>query len=886
MSIPETSLSQAATNAIGAIDMELLFSGKPVEVKVKLGYKQHKTYQFQLKKNHLKLKEKGLLPNFFSDSSDSNCDEKTDSLASSMLTELYHSKKVGSDHFITLITRPGYVNKRTLEVLPNIGKNRLHLIVDNCIASVTVPKKHQLLIQTLEECDHQKIAKYLATKEDAVLSVLLSSNAWSCSDHCLGILFWLPDDRKESYLRSLKTEDLLIILRLSLQPHQQTHRSLHYQNWAIDCCEQIGTQQLRKCLLQLNQQALSNWLVSKDPYQMASLIINLPISLTIKCINSLDACSVQDLVIIEIDSVGSPTEKLASVEPYRAVLNCLVKSITVNELQPKWKRIIQSLSLKQIDALFISAPIEYQLTAVSLVIQKQMDPLIFQEWFTTLPLKIRTQLIAKMPIEQKLTLIGKIPKRQRLEFIKIFPVSKQVEVVEYLSNKDMLNILNAFHPNQLLALFYIEEESTNLGRAIIKKAITIGSFKDYFKNLTAHYVNAEIRSLMLRLSPQVNLIALDIFSETRRSLIIPDKELENPSTLAAWSKVLPPSYIVDKIISKQIQLKPIDIFTNFKVSPELVHTLDERLSENDFQLLVKSHPQTLCQWSCGLSFERRMALNHIHSFLKWKKISKTIPMKNLSYWVDFNCKLQVEHWLNCCEPSQIFTAYESLPQDQIHLLMNLIPIKYLVTLLTLISSNTSHVKASEFIVHAAFHPQMPLLMVEWYENDCDECELTVLEILDFDNTRKKQFLEALSNRRFYNICYYLSQIATPIRDGTQVSAHRLRYATAAQVIQQAFRRHQKLLLTKHSHNQTLTTSNEETHATYHHSVDRLHPPLRTPSKAKLSPNIKQKGNLKRVVKTDGQYMLFKVETETRAGYVPALMPAMGEETPPVSYRTY
>ncbi|MBM7074578.1 hypothetical protein JQC92_21600 [Shewanella sp. 202IG2-18] len=336
---------------------------------------------------------------------------------------------------------------------------------------------------------------------------------------------------------------------------------------------------------------------------------------------------------------------------------------------------------------------------------------------------------------------------------------------------------------------------------------------------------------------------------------------------------MPCKYLVARALLPECPFTTSDLLTFYKEQPTSLREVEAEIEKLNKKLLSMSVKDKLLQYNSKWPYEERLKLNRSLTFTEWKAATSKMNQTTFHSWVDWRCQQQVDLWLKKSPPEAIVSAFQNLKPEQRHLLITCAPIENLVILLTLLSMQGKEKEIKSFIERSAFHHKMPQLLVDWYRSADRECEKGILLLQDLDEKQKKDFIEAIAGRRFYQICGFLGQVSTVLldSDSDSESTTRLRYFTAAKTIQTAYKKHKlkpnNSVCLKQSQGyiskQSIAQNKEEpVSVKYQHSSSKRFPPLRAPLSSKLHVHKNQKGRLKRVLMTDGQYILMDVQQNT------------------------
>ena len=237
-----------------------------------------------------------------------------------------------------------------------------------------------------------------------------------------------------------------------------------------------------------------------------------------------------------------------------------------------------------------------------------------------------------------------------------------------------------------------------------------------------------------------------------------------------------------------------------------------------------------------LQYEQRRKINRQFSNSMWKEAAQKIPSKELHLWIDFDCELQVQYWL---EKGQVSILPDLLSSNSIRLkwsLLENLPPKQIVNAFTLLEYS----EINKLFQDLALHPKLPLLLNLWEQQD-------PIIFKDFVT----QYCQVGTEETDY------TKLALSFRKHTTQSKEQDHAATQFQAAYRGFKDRRKVKF-KPSHGELVTLTNDNHNFTYYLDPKELFPPLRAPRHfAYRPPNSAICGTFKRCIQLDEHYIEFE-----------------------------
>ena len=844
---------QAIQNAVASMDMTALFSGLGAEVTVEF---KGKKLQYHLGINDAEVcaYKKKKLQMFFGDKHLSTSPYKADSIACELITELYQCTKLTQPQFHQLLTLPNGVNEYAQRALVALEQKHISDLVNKIVSEPENTNQRRQLTKALEAIPSERVIDCLNQKTHRQLFIILDSDWWTNKETYLEILSSLQNQTFEQYVKCLPEPHL--VKAFSQRPQmidKITNEKI--RNWFLNYYLENDPHTLCHYLPKLHQSVISCWIKSATFEKIEKFMFKLDVNNAAKLLLALLDQNTQltDIVEDEVCIISHETDE----EINTIIVNLAKASLDTNETRRKWLTITQQLVdkklLKLCSIVLPEAPSSIQTDSF-----EALDTKLLTDWLEQLTTDERLSFFRARTPEERLKLFNRLITVNLSKPAKLIPVFFIREIIDELPCKSALKLLEKIIQHHFTVSSKDKGYLTLLKPLVNVLSRSGETLSSQFNQIITEKNAQNKRHIMLALPREAALTMFNQMDDDGKRQFVPSSDFYNEGILENWCNVLPENYILQRIFEINSIAVFASILGNSRINLKLKEAVNQRVTDNRFDDLVKKHAFKICTHILCFSPERILKIRQNLNFRQWRIVAKKIPNENLKLWIDWDSKLQAEYWISKCGPEHIFDLYQTLSVSQSHKLMNFIPIGYLADLLIQICIKMSYQEAQAFVEHNAAHSKMPILMSEWYNSSYFHCEETVKLLQGLSKENQKLFLEYLSKRRFFEICKELSKISTFVKNGQLVSIYRCRYSTASTKIKKAFRHHKNTLISKSLNVDSFTTEIQGTNTIYYHSKQMIHPPLRLPDEKSSQNKRNAEGGFKKVNKSDGQYISMTV----------------------------
>ncbi len=833
MASPEYKLSTVVSSAVTAIDenadISNLLSGKPCSVEFKFEDKKPKTYQICLKAGGDEIETMQSKPSVWHrniDKQTSNGKIKSNSGSCVLLTALYHSRKITPQDYVTLITLPNFLNQRAREALTTLQTDRVKAIVKAIIDNELDAEKLKVLYEALCICDLSKVSAELSALSDEELLELTCSVGASINKSERSLFFYLPKERQAKLLSIVNKESRLKILGFN-QDGKFEGRLQEDLNTAINHLVTHPSDLIKNCIEHLDNSQLYFWLISTSPMEVANAITSFPIDKQKACIQIVTRKSMvcnklsddDDFIIIDDNE-----------EKYTAILTVICQCA----ITPYHKKTFQQIfvALQQEDLLkFIQAANKETLKLLLPFIIKSVSSGMRKRVFESL-ISLPSAVVnnANMSIETLSEVLKLCPKDLRFKFIKVLSDKTKSELLIAIPNALFSQVLDCFTFEQQME-FLSRNEAVEVQRKITQQFISNDLAHNFIKKSYQNCSPAELQVLLQKLPPALNhefIKALKNIDYIDLVTIIPDSQFQNCKELNLWLNALPFEYIVERASRSTTQCQLARFIPAF----------------------------TQC-----LSYEKRMELNHSLNAKQWQSTIASLDDDERILWVDFTNEFQVNFWLNCAGKPSVFIAFGSLPFNKRHQLIDFIPIESLAQTCIRHHLTMSSKNVVMFLTSIVNHSKASDLFIELNEFDPHHCSEILKKIVDGNEIKLERLQTSIGTKNKNNINRLLLQLKVSDNQNRSENKKIRSYQDAGILILRNYKKHQHNLRGGNFKHKTVKVNQDGSQTIYHHSEEKLHPPLRLPTESKLLPHKLQKGTYKKVVKIDGKYVLLEANNK-------------------------